>query len=343
MRTAPTDSRRGFTLIELLVVIAIIAILIGLLLPAVQKVREAASRAESMNKLKQLALASHSYQDANKNLPPTDMSSYSNGGMNGSWTFAILPYIEQETVQKSTYGPTQYNQVYKENYNGQIYDYSYSGPTGYTGYQASKAKGKLKAFYSKLDPTAEAVDSPASYFWNSSIYGYSYDYGGGSKYEYGMSLTKITDGTSNTALLAEGYSQCKQTQFYDYSQYYGAGSYYKYSYGYTRIWNYDGLTSNYNIVYTYVSSPYKVDYSSTGSTSATYSSYGSYDSTSGNYVPFQVRPKPDNCDPFGVQAAGSALVAMCDGSVRSISPSVSMTTWSALGTPQGGEVLGNDW
>ncbi|VTU00788.1 Uncharacterized protein OS=Planctomyces maris DSM 8797 GN=PM8797T_22783 PE=4 SV=1: N_methyl_2: SBP_bac_10 [Gemmataceae bacterium] len=114
----PSPAARGFTLIELLVVIAIIAVLIGLLLPAVQKVREAAARAKCQNSMKQVALAAHNYHDAANAFPAgmnnavgTDGAAYA-GEDRRVWCHYLLPYLEQPAIGQAVLDVGATNALY---------------------------------------------------------------------------------------------------------------------------------------------------------------------------------------------------------------------------------------
>jgi len=149
--------RRGFTLIELLVVIAIMGILIALLLPAVQSIREAAARAQCANNLKQLGLAAHNFHNDNNHFPPYFGVNGSGGnvypwGPNqnkvyGSWFAHLLPYVEQEPVYNLVANDCQvsgWNQPHYDSYNpgtpGNIIVIQYNGHT-YVYQETKGARG----------------------------------------------------------------------------------------------------------------------------------------------------------------------------------------------------------
>src|SRR5206468_3802450 len=135
----PTPARPAFTLIELLVVIAIIAILIGLLLPAVQKIREAAARMQCSNNLKQLGLACHNYHDANGFLPyGRKFDSWDSF----TWTEYILAFIEQDNVA------TNYWTL-----NDPTWNQNYPGPNGPIGDDARERTARHAVIKTLLCPS----------------------------------------------------------------------------------------------------------------------------------------------------------------------------------------------
>jgi len=156
-------ARRGFTLIELLVVIAIIAVLIGLLVPAVQKVRDAAARISCGNNLHQLGIAAHNYQAANNTLPPGMLESpapYNNPGQWGSDQEVgvlafLLPYVEQDNVYKQMMSgvPIDYlSPSMSGSNNGGAY-----GPWWNIGSTWAAAQAQIKSY---LCPADDATNRP---------------------------------------------------------------------------------------------------------------------------------------------------------------------------------------
>ena len=139
---------RAFTLIELLVVIAIIGILIGLLLPAVQKVREAAARMQCANNLHQLALAVHDFHGIRGSFPPDNIYSYDPTGPNWSWLANLLPYVEQGNL---------YNQA---NIGG--------NPPNNINQSLPQIATRVKLFLCPSDP--DALKGPVSYPSNFDMY-----------------------------------------------------------------------------------------------------------------------------------------------------------------------------
>jgi prepilin-type N-terminal cleavage/methylation domain-containing protein len=231
----PPRARRGFTLIELLVVIAIIAVLIGLLLPAVQKVRESANRMSCQNNLKQIGLGLHNYHDTYLRLPPASQVPYAKLNQDSNlqmqldfgpnWAVLILPYIEQQNL---------YQQANPISYPGAPVIVG-SSPNGVLSHAWRVIRGtNLKIFLCPTDSNNQVpyVDSgattPTESGWARGNYGVTagfndYDHvNGGNNFvttsngplkgvissavmaaNYGARLTDIRDGTANTIMVAE--------------------------------------------------------------------------------------------------------------------------------------------
>jgi prepilin-type N-terminal cleavage/methylation domain-containing protein len=331
MPTLPkTASRFAFTLIELLVVIAIIAILIGLLLPAVQKVREAANRIKCANNLKQLGLAAHHYHDAHQHLPPAIGYYPPAAGSFGSYFFHLLPYVEQDNLYRSALGTVPFPPP--------------DGPTAvyYPGNNGVYSK-PVKGFLCPSDPSVGpgGVVSVAGVSFGASCYAFNalvvaqnditaipFKTNPQGKTRF---PADIPDGTSNTILQAEKYARCTNTtmppQFRD-----GGNA-----------WAY-GAANPFPWLPPPMALPAKMF--GPGFCIPAFANLGAATAIGPQSI-FQVQPTPfqGNCDPIRAATAhaGGIQVGLVDGSVRTLAPSLGGDTWEAALTRAGGEVLGSDW
>jgi prepilin-type N-terminal cleavage/methylation domain-containing protein len=322
-----TRQRRcvGFTLIELLVVIAIIAILIGLLLPAVQKVREAAARAQCQNNLHQMGIAIHNCADTNQGkIPPSyggypvpyivpivDNPTAANPTSFGGPLFYLLPYVEQQNLYNACRLPNNPNAFDPEL---GILPQSQGGVLVET----------LKIYQCPSDPTwgngfAQGWAAVGSYVFNGAIFLPN-------ELGYANFPASIPDGTSNTIFFSETYSL--------------------------------GISTNPNIQvpiwwwdYNAFEDP-PTDY--------WYTDCGSVPFYGQAYVPL-IMPTPSYCltttvtngswgGVFSVCSCratsphtGGINVGLGDGSARFVAQGISGVTWLAACTPNAGDILGSDW
>ena len=317
-----SSPRRGFTLIELLVVIAIIAVLVALLLPAVQKVREAANRMECGNNLRQLGVAIHNMESTYKRFPPLCAPNQTSritrpGPFNGKIGFTVfalmLPFVEQDAVYRDAI-------TYTEAHGG----FTTEGP-GTPQYWVIKTyQCPSDAMLGNGRGAYDGIGRPTG--WGLSNYAANYLVFGDPKaadaagvidadrVQGASTLARsFPDGTSNTIMFTERYGNCTSTG--------------RTNAVYTSLWA--DSTSYWRPVFCI-------------------NNLARTASTAG-YLPcalFDVQPDWfTGCDPSRAQSphAGGIQVCMADASVRFVSASISRTTWEQACDPRDGNPLGADW
>jgi prepilin-type N-terminal cleavage/methylation domain-containing protein/prepilin-type processing-associated H-X9-DG protein len=331
----PTRIRQGFTLIELLVVIAIIAVLIGLLLPAVQKVREATNRISCTNNLKQIALATMNFESSYKRFPSAvnlQIDPYYGANMvgkfgpppdpSGSYSLweALMPFIEQDNLQKNLV----FNQL---NQYGIMADSQYVNCVGQNSYGAQTIK-ILVCPSDQLPSPAQTTytgDNGTVYYLGMTSYGGN----AGSRGVYWQYATQdgmfclnskvkiadLTDGTSNTFFFGERFH-------------------------WDPVWDALQTASGGQLINSYGGWAWANPYAMEDQTESAYSPINYLTPPGTTNLTYDLQDA--RLSAWGSGHAGGANFAFVDGSVHFLTSAVTQTVLQALATRAGGEVISAD-